>query len=97
MHVISRPKLIEFWEKHQDSEGPLRIWFQKVRQAHWNGLNDLKRDFPTADYVGDNRVVFDNKGNRYRVIVIAFLDGQKVYIRFVGTHAEYDKVEAKTV
>jgi mRNA interferase HigB len=97
MHVISRPKLIDFWEKHSDSEVPLSVWFKKVRQAQWNGINDLKRDFPTADYVGNNRVVFDIKGNHYRIIVLVFFDGQKVYIRFVGTHAEYDKVNAKTV
>ena len=97
MHVITRPKLIEFWEKHKDAEIPLRVWFKKVKQAKWKNVNHLKKDFPAADYVGDNRVVFDIKGNRYRIIVLVFFDGQKVYIRFVGTHAEYDKVNAETV
>ena len=97
MHVISRPKLIEFWKKHLDSETPLKLWFKKVEQAKWKNINDLKRDYPSADYVGDNRVVFDIKGNRYRIIAIIFFDGQKVYIRFIGTHAEYSKVNAKTV
>ena len=54
MHVVSRPKLIEFWEKHKDAETPLRVWFKKVRQAKWKSVNDLKKDFASADYVGDN-------------------------------------------
>jgi mRNA interferase HigB len=95
MHVISRTKLIHFWVKHPDSETPLRIWFKKVEQARWKNLNELKTDFPTADYVGNNRVVFDVKGNNYRIIVLVFFSGQKLFIRFIGTHAEYDKVDAK--
>lgn len=96
MRVISRPKLIAFWEKHPDSEIPLRVWFKKVEQSKWKSINDLKKDFPTADYVGNDRVVFDIKGNKYRIIVLVFFTGQKMFIRFVGTHAEYDKVDAKT-
>jgi len=95
MHVISRKALIDFWEKHPVAEIPLRIWFKKVEQANWKNLAELKSDFPKADYVGNNRVVFDIKGNDFRVIaVVVFLIG-KVLIRFVGTHAEYDKVDAK--
>ncbi len=97
MHVISRPKLIEFWKKHPDSATPLKVWFKNIEQAKWKNINELKRDFPSADYVGDNRVVFDIKGNKYRIIVLIFFDGQKVYIRFVGTHAEYDSINAKTI
>jgi mRNA interferase HigB len=95
MHVISRKALIDFWEKHPVAEIPLRIWFKKVEQANWKNLAELKSDFPKADYLGNNRVVFDIKGNDFRVIaVVVFLIG-KVLIRFVGTHAEYDKVDAK--
>ncbi len=96
MHVISRPKLIEFWEKHKDAETPLRVWFKKVEQAKWKSINELKADFPTADYVGNDRVVFDIKGNKYRIVVLVFFSGQKMFIRFVGTHAEYDKIDATT-
>jgi mRNA interferase HigB len=95
MHVISRPTLIRFWKKHPDTETPLRVWFKKVEQARWKSINDLKADFPTADYVGNNRMVFDIKGNNYRIVVLVFFVGQKVFIRFVGTHAEYDKIDAK--
>ena len=97
MHVISRPKLIEFWTKHKDAETPLKIWFKKTKQAKWKNINDMKHDFPYADYVGNNRVVFDIKGNKYRIIVLIFFDGQKTYIRFAGTHAEYDKINVKTI
>lgn len=97
MHVISRSRLIEFWERHEDSEIPLRLWFKKVQQAKWTNLHQLKMDFPTADYVGNNRVVFDIKGNKYRIVVIIYFDGQKVYIRFVGTHAAYDRIDAKNI
>ncbi len=95
MRIISRPRLIEFWEKHPDAETPLRVWFKKVEQSKWKSINDLKIDFPKADYVGNNRVVFDIKGNRYRIIVLVFFTGQKMYIRFIGTHAEYDKIDVK--
>ncbi|MGZ3919768.1 MAG: type II toxin-antitoxin system HigB family toxin [Bacteroidia bacterium] len=95
MHIISRLKLIEFWKKHPDSETPLKLWFKKSEQAKWKNINDLKKDFSTADYVGNDRVVFDIKGNKYRIIVLVFFTGQKMFIRFVGTHEEYDKIDAK--
>lgn len=97
MHVISRLKLIKYWEKHPDAETPLRIWFKKIEKAKWKNLNELKKDFPSADYVGNNRVVFDIKGNKYRIVVLVYFEGQKMFIRFVGTHAEYDKIVAKDV
>lgn len=97
MNVISRPKLIKFWEKHPVTETPLKLWFKQIKKANWKSINDLKKDFPTADYVGDNRVVFNIKGNQYRIIVLVFFRGQKMFIRFVGTHAEYDKIDAKTI
>jgi len=97
VHIIARPTLIKFWEKHKDAEIPMRVWFKKVQNAKWKSVNELKKDFPTADYVGNNRVVFDIKGNKYRIIVVIFFDGQKIYIRFIGTHAEYVKINAKTI
>lgn len=95
MHIISRPILIKFWKKHPDAETPLRVWFKKVQQAKWKNINELKADFPTADYVGNNRVVFDISWNKYRIIVLVFFTGQKMFVRFVGTHKEYDKIDAK--
>ena len=95
MHVISRLTLIKFWKKHPDAETPLRVWFKRIEQAKWKSVNDLKADFSIADYVGDNRVVFDIKANSYRIVVLVFFTGQKIFMRFVGTHAEYDKIDAK--
>ncbi|MES2836687.1 MAG: type II toxin-antitoxin system HigB family toxin [Bacteroidota bacterium] len=97
MHIISRPKLIEFWEKHSDAETPLKVWLKKVNQGKWKSINELKIEFPTADYVGNDRVVFNIKGNKYRIIVLVFFTGQKMFIRFIGTHAEYDKINATTI
>lgn len=97
MHIISRTKLIAFWLKHQDSEVALRYWFNKVAKANWKSVNELKKDFPYADYVGENRVVFNIKGNNYRLIVVIYFAGQKIFVRFTGTHAEYDKINAKII
>lgn len=97
MHIVSRTRLIEFWKKHEDAETALRVWFKKADQAKWANINELKTDFPSADYVGNNRVVFNIKGNNYRLIVLVFFTGHKLFIRFVGTHAEYDKIDAKTI
>jgi mRNA interferase HigB len=97
MHIISRTKLIEFWQKHEDAETPLRLWFKTVKQADWKNINELKADFSTADYVGNNRVVFNIKGNKYRIIVLVFFTGQKMFIRFIGTHSEYDKINATQI
>ena len=97
MHIISRTKLIVFWTRHPEAETALRVWFRKTKNAKWKNLSELKKDFPTADFVGNNRFVFDIKGNNYRMVVIVFFTGQKMFIRFVGTHAEYDKINASTI
>jgi|SRR3954468_7469542 len=97
MHIISRPKLMDFWKKHPDTEVPLRLWFKKVQTTKWKNINELKKDFPTADYIGNNRVIFDIKGNKYRIVVVVFFMGQKIFIRFIGTHAEYDKIDVKKI
>jgi mRNA interferase HigB len=92
MHVIARPQLIAFWEKHPNAETPLKTWFGKVKQAKWKNYHEIKQDFPSADQIGNDRIVFDIKGNDYRMICLVFISGQKVFIRFIGTHAEYDKL-----
>lgn len=85
-----------FWEKHPQAENPLNTWYHIVDRARWQTLSDIKSEFPTADYVGNDRIVFNISGNKYRIIVwwvdVVF------YIRFVGTHAEYTKIkDAKEV
>ena len=93
MRIISKSALIDFWLKQPLSQEPLTIWYQKVTIANWNSFNELKTDFTSADYVGDNRFVFNIGGNKYRLIAIVFFPSKKVYIRFVGTHAQYDKIK----
>jgi mRNA interferase HigB len=92
MHIVARTKLISFWEKHPDSEIPLKTWYKKVKQAQWKNYHEIKKDFPSADQIGNNRIVFDIKGNEYRMVCLVFIMGQKVFIRFIGTHKEYDKL-----
>lgn len=98
MRIFSRSTLVEFWSQHADAEVPLRLWFSIVEKASWTGPTDVKAVFGSADFIADNRVVFDIKGNSYRLIAqVKYGPLFLVYIRFVGTHAEYDKVDATTV
>ena len=72
-------------------------WYEIVEQAKWETLGEIKRDFRTVDYVGNNRYVFNIKGNDFRIVVIIIFVSHKVYIRFIGTHDQYDKIDAKRV
>ncbi|MDA8121558.1 MAG: type II toxin-antitoxin system HigB family toxin [Deltaproteobacteria bacterium] len=97
MHVIARKTLKDFWERHSDAEQPLRAWFTETTSSIWHGPADIKSRYPTASFLNDNRVVFNIKGNSYRLVVHVRYDLGRVYIRFVGTHAEYDRINAVTV
>ncbi len=97
MRIISRKTLREFWEIHADSEQALKTWFQEVENSNWENLNLLKKDYPNASILIDNRIVFNIKGNKYRLIVKFNLYYQMAWIRFVGTHAEYDKIDATKI
>lgn len=99
MHIIKKSTLKLFWEKkpYQDSERPLRFWYNEVKKATWENYNELKTDFPDASIVGNDRVVFNIKGNDYLLIVKMIFKFGKVFIRFIGTHKQYDKVNASEV
>ena len=97
MRVISKKILREFWEKHSDSEQQLKSWFQETSNAEWNSPNDIKIEYPSANILSNNRVVFNIKGNKYRLIVRINYDYKMAWIRFVGTHAEYDKIDANKI
>lgn len=97
MRIIALPPLREFWRDRADAEGPLQAWILFVRQASWQNPNELKTDFPNASVLGNNRVVFNIKGNDYRLIVAVLYSAQAVLIKFIGTHAQYDKVDAETI
>jgi mRNA interferase HigB len=97
LRVIAKKTLRDFWEKHPDCEQQLKAWYQEAEDAAWKGPNNIKRDYPSASFLVDNRVVFNIKGNHYRLIVKINYSYSMVWIRFVGTHAEYDKIDATKI
>ncbi len=98
MQVIARRTLRQFWERHPQAERPIRAWFAVVSKAHWTGPADVKRQFgTTVDFVGDSRVIFDLGGNKYRLIVHVSYTFGRGLVKFVGTHAEYDRIDPETV
>ena len=97
MRAVSKKKIVDFYTKNASSKTALEEWYKKVSKANWENLNELKSKFPSADYVGNNRVVFNIKGNKYRLIITIKYDFNLIYIRFIGTHKQYDKIIAEEV
>ena len=97
MVIIAKSALTSFAERHVDSSEALEKWYEFVLKSNWNSLSQIKLDFSSVDYVGCDRYVFNIKGNRYRIIALIHFSVRTVYIRFVGTHSEYDKINAKTI
>lgn len=97
MHVISRKKLIAFYEQpgQGDAKGPLEAWYYEARNAQWGSPADIKERYRSASIIGDNRVVFNIAGNKYRLIVRINYASKTVFVRFIGTHKEYDKINAE--
>ena len=93
MRIIAYSAIREFIKRHSDAEKPLRDWYTKVRRASWTTLADIKKDFNSVDYVGNNRYVFNIGGNNFRIVAIVIFLAHHVYIRFIGTHSEYDKIK----
>ena len=98
VQIIAKRTLRLFWSRHSQAEAPLRFWFATVSRAEWTGPAEVKAMFgATVDFVGDNRLIFDIGGNKYRLIVHIAYAYKRVLIKFVGTHAEYDKIDATTI
>ena len=98
MQIIAKRTLRLFWDQHPQARTPLQVWHAVVSKAAWNGPADVKAQFgATVDFVADNRVIFDISGNKYRLVVRVAYSHQRVLIKFVGTHAEYDRIEAGSV
>ena len=95
--IISKTILREFGQLHPDAIEALNTWYAIVKDADWSNLADLRQVFNSVDYVGNDRFVFNIRGNRYRLVAMIFFDIRTVYIRFVGTHSEYDKVDVANV
>lgn len=94
MRIVSKKILREFWEVHSDSEQQLKAWFQETSNAEWRNPSDIKVKYPSASILPDSRVVFNIKGNIYRLIVRINYEYGMIWIRFIGTHAMYDKINA---
>jgi mRNA interferase HigB len=97
VRIISKKILREFWEKHADCQQQLTAWFQETSNVEWESPADIKREYPSVSFLQDNRVVFNIKGNKYRLIVRINYDYHMVWIRFIGTHAEYNKIDATRI
>jgi mRNA interferase HigB len=97
MHVIKKRTLVKFWEKHAPARTPLSTWYKEAETADWKTTQDIKEHYRSADILPGNRVVFNIGGNKYRLIVKIAYQPRLVYIRFIGTHAEYDRINAETI
>lgn len=82
---------------HHDAEQPLKTWFGVTKNAKWQNPSEIRQIFCTADFLQNNRVCFNIKGNKYRLVVKIIYELQRVYIRFIGTHAEYDRIDANNI
>jgi mRNA interferase HigB len=93
MRIVTYKRIQEFIDLHADSENALNFWYHTTTAKEWNNLKDIKQTFNSVDYVGNNRYVFNIKGNDYRLVAIISFNARKVYIRFIGTHSEYDRIK----
>lgn len=97
MRVISRKTLRDFWVRHPHARQPLQAWYDDVRHASWKSPSDIKDVYRNASFLANNRVVFNIKGNSYRLVVVVQYGHGILYVRFVGTHRDYDKIDALTI
>lgn len=97
MKIVAIGTLRRFWQRYPDSEQPLKSWYGEAKHANWTTPQQIRNRYASASFVGKNRVVFNLKGSDYRLIVAVAYRFQAVYIKFAGTHAEYNRVDAGTV
>jgi mRNA interferase HigB len=97
VRIIAISTLRQFWEIHTDAEEPIKAWYQEARAADWATPHEGKAMYRNASILGDNRIVFNIAGNKYRLIVKFNYPYRIGYVRFIGTHAEYDRINAEEV
>ncbi len=97
MRIIALGALREFWQKHSDAEIPLRSWYSAASRADWRRPAEVKAAYRSVSFIANNRIVFNIKGNEYRLVVAVHYNRGMMYIRFVGTHGEYDKIDATNI
>ena len=93
MKIISRSTLVAYYTENPNAQSALEDWFEKTKRAHWTCYADMKKTFNSVDAVGNQHYVFNIKGNDYRLVVVVQFTPQRVYIRFIGTHKEYDRIQ----
>jgi mRNA interferase HigB len=97
VNVLKRQAILEFCKSYADARGPLSTWYAVCKKAEWSSYHHLQQDFPEAFPVGDNRVVFDIKGNKYRIVAMVLFPFKQVQIKWIGTHKEYDRIDVVKV
>jgi mRNA interferase HigB len=97
MRVIAISTLRTFWEKHPDAKRPLQAWYAEASRSDWSSPLDIKAAHRNASFIADRRVVFNIKGNDYRLVVAVHYDKRRMFIRFVGTHRDYDRIDAASI
>ena len=97
MRVFAKKILREFWEKHNDSEQQLKTWYKEASKAKWSSPTDIKAEYAKVSILKSSRVVFDICGNKYRLIVEINYERQWAFIKFIGTHNQYDKIDAEKI
>src|SRR5881392_3750619 len=97
MRIIALSTLRAFWERNPDAEVPLRAWYAMASRVVWRTPAEIKAAYRNVSFTANNRVVFNIKGNDYRLVIAVRYDRQIMFIRFIGTHAEYDRIDATTV
>ena len=97
MRVIAIKPLREFWGQNHDAEVALRAWVAEATYANWQKPSDIKKKFGSVSIIANNRAIFNISGNKYRLVVAIKYDFQLIYIRFIGTHKQYDKIIAKEI
>ena len=95
--IFSKRTIREFWEKHSDSKDYLETWHQTIKSSSWKKPSDIKSFYATVSILKNSRVVFNIKGNDYRLVAKINYERQWLFIRFIGTHSEYDKIDANTI
>jgi len=95
--IVAKRTLREFWEKYTDSEQYLKTWYKTAKNSDWKSPNEVKKIYVNASILKNNRVVFNIKGNSYRLVVKFNYEREWAFIRFIGTHREYDKIDSDTI
>jgi mRNA interferase HigB len=95
--IFAKSTLREFWEKYPDAEQYLKVWYETAMNANWKTPSDIKKNYANASILKNGRMVFNIKGNTYRLVVKINFEMQWIFIRFIGTHHEYDKIDANTI